>query len=525
MKNRSWIQAAFFCGAGVVSAGSAKVNQLPEPPRQKEEAAMNQHPNIVFIVADQWRKQAAGFWSEEPYRSAIHDQGDPVVTPNLDRLAKQSVVLTQAISTFPLCSPYRGMMLSGKLPHRNGVVLNCNDERPVSQLREDVVCISDVLKQAGYSLGYIGKLHTDFPTPNLPGGKYATAPLPDGQIWDAYTPPGPKRHSFDYWYSYGTFDQHFNPHYWDTEGRYHEPREWSPDHDSKMAESYILNKNGQRKEGEPFGLWVSINPPHHPYNQCKPEDLKPYGGATWDKLAVRPNIDKSNQVMRDQIKNYFALVTGIDRAIGRILQAIDEAGLTENTIVIVTSDHGEHMGSHDLTAKNYPYAESQDVPFLIRFPGQLKPRTDDLLAGTCDIMPTILGLAGLKSMIPDDLDGADYSGLLREVPSAVRRPEAVFFFRNINTPADGKGLVHDVITDFIGIKTQAYSFWISRKTKNWPEIGLYDNVKDPYQLNNLAETNPELKAEMIKQLKAAIPARFPVEKFHPEITAALKTGE
>lgn len=494
------------------------------PESQNNGVMLNQHPNIVFIVADQWRKQSAGFWSKEPYRSAIHDAGDPVHTPNLDRLADQSVVLTQAISTFPLCSPYRGMMLSGKLPHRNGVILNCNDQRPASQLREDVICVSDVLQEAGYSLGYIGKLHTDYPTPNLPGKKYATPPLASGRIWDAYTPPGPKRHGFDYWYSYGTFDQHFNPHYWDTTGRYHEPHEWSPDHDAKMAESYIQNKKGQRKEGAPFGLWVSINPPHHPYDQCKPEDLVPYQGASWEELAVRLNVDQSNDVMRNQIKNYFALVTGVDRAIGRVLNAIEEAGLAENTIVIVTSDHGEHMGSQNLTAKNYPYAESQDVPFLVRFPGRIAPRTDDLLIGTCDIMPTLLGLAGLDSMIPDDLDGSDYAELLRDIPSAVQRPESVFFFRNINAPVDSNGKVHDFITDFIGVKTSAHSFWISRKVKNWAEVGLYDIVNDPYQLNNLAETDPVLRAEMVEKLRAAIPVRFPIEKLHPEVAARLNAA-
>lgn len=517
----SFLYAVFFIWTGIGLAHSMAGGNSGERLDQQSESTMKRQPNIVFIVADQWRKQACGFWSKEPYRSALHDRGDPVITPNIDRLADGGVVLTQAISTFPLCSPYRGMMLTGKLPHRNGVVLNCNNQRPVSQLREEVACISDVLKSKGYSLGYIGKLHTDYPTPNLPGGTFATAPLGDGKIWDAYTPPGPKRHSFDYWYSYGTFDEHFNPHYWDTTGSYHEPKQWSTDHEAEMAESYILNKNGQRNPETPFGLWVSINPPHHPYEECKEEDLEPYKDLSWEDLAVRLNVDKSNEVMRTQIKNYFALVTGVDRAVGRILKALDAAGVTEDTIVVLTSDHGEHMGSQNLTAKNYPYAESMDVPFLVRFPGQIQPRTDDLLLGPCDIMPTLLGLAGLESSIPDDLDGSNYADLLRNGLSEVQRPEAVFFFRNVNAPADADGKVHDFVTDFIGVKTHAYSFWISRKSKHWSQVGLYDNAKDPYQLRNLAETDPVLRAEMMTQLKAAIPARLPTEKFHPEVAACL----
>ncbi len=521
MRNDPILKSILFCGAAFLLTLCFASGSQSRTAVTLDETDMKKQPNIVFIVADQWRKQACGFWLKEPYRSALHDQGDPVVTPNIDRLADQSLVFTQAISTFPLCSPYRGMMLSGKLPHRNGVVLNCNDQRPVSQLREDVICISDVLNEAGYSLGYIGKLHTDYPTPNVPDGKFATAPLQDGKIWDAYTPPGPKRHGFDYWYSYGTFDEHFNPHYWDTEGRYHEPKEWSPDHEAKMAVSYILNDAKQRKVNEPFGLWVSFNPPHHPYEQCREEDKALYKNVSWEDLAIRLNVDKSNEVMRSQIVNYFAMVSGIDREVGRILNALNEAGVAENTIVVLTSDHGEHMGSHNLTAKNYPYAESQDVPLLIRYPAQLKPRTDDLMLGSCDIMPTLLGLAGLESDIPDDLDGADYADVLLGQASPVARPEAAFFFRNVNGPIDENGKVHDFVTDFIGIKTHEYSFWISRESKDCAPLGLYDNVKDPYQLHNLAETDQVSTAKMMQQLKASIPERFPLGKIHPEISSRL----
>ena len=165
------------------------------------------------------------------------------------------------------------------------------------------------------------------------------------------------------------------------------------------------------------------------------------------------------------------------------------------------------------------------MPFLIRYPAQLKPHTDDLLLGSCDIMPTLLGLAGLESRIPGDLDGTNYANLLRGRPSDVARPEAACFFRNVNGPVDGNGKVHDFVSDFIGIKTVRYFIWISRKTEDWPEVGLFDNINDPYQLNNLADTEPELAASMMKQLKAAIPARFPSEKLHPEVAARLTAIE
>lgn len=107
-----------------------------------------------------------GFWQKDRYKQFYYGVSDPVFTPNLDKLAEESIVLSNATSTFPLCSPYRGMMLLGMMPHKNEVVLNCNSARPCSGLKEDVDCISD------------------FPTKNiLITGGYAEKPRPDGLIW------------------------------------------------------------------------------------------------------------------------------------------------------------------------------------------------------------------------------------------------------------------------------------------------------------------------------------------------------
>ena len=185
-------------------------------------------PNVIYIFPDQMRNHAMGFWKEAGFRDAVNFEGDPVHTPNLDRFAKESVVLTSAMSNCPLSSPHRGILLTGMYPEHSGVPLNCNANRPISSLREDATCISDVFSQAGYNCAYIGKLHVDCPTPNDPErpGKYVEDRVP---AWDAYT-PAERRHGFDYWYSYGTYDVHKHPHYWDTEGVKHEINEWSPEH-------------------------------------------------------------------------------------------------------------------------------------------------------------------------------------------------------------------------------------------------------------------------------------------------------
>ena len=146
--------------------------------------AEDQRPNIIYVFPDQFRNQAMAFWNEPEYAEHIGWKADPVKTPRLDGFADESIVFSSAVSNCPLSSPYRGIFLSGMYPERNGVTWNCNAERPESSLREDAICISDVLNAHGYSCGYIGKLHADFPTPNDPAnpGHYVSDRRPE---WDA----------------------------------------------------------------------------------------------------------------------------------------------------------------------------------------------------------------------------------------------------------------------------------------------------------------------------------------------------
>lgn len=96
-------------------------------------------PNIIYVFPDQYRQQAMSFWQKAEYKDALRGVSDPVHTPNIDKFAQESLVMTQAISTCPLCSPYRGMLLSGRFPEHNGVKSNCNNLR-TSSLKEDITC-------------------------------------------------------------------------------------------------------------------------------------------------------------------------------------------------------------------------------------------------------------------------------------------------------------------------------------------------------------------------------------------------
>lgn len=471
------------------------------------EQAKDQRPNIIYVYPDQFRNQAMAFWNEPDYAEHIGWKADPVKTPRLDGFADESIVFSRAMSNCPLSSPYRGIFLTGMYPERNGITLNCMAERPQSSLREDATCISDILDAAGYSCGYIGKLHADHPTPNDPAnpGHYVSDRRPE---WDAYTPVE-RRHGFTYWYSYGTFDEHKNPHYWDTEGVRHDPKVWSVGHETDKAIEFLRNRNGERKKDAPFFLTIAYNPPHSPYeslDDCMEEDFAIYKDMDYSELYVRENAD-TTLTKADAARYYFANVTGVDREFGRLLDELKELGLDRNTIVIFTSDHGETMcsqGTYD--PKNSIYTESFNVPFIIRYPERIRPRVDSTLFSTIDIMPTLLSLAGLNDMIPSSAEGRDLSPVILENGKECDTPDAALYIRNVNGPYNEKGLVEGFFPAARGIKTDRYTFEIAiKKDGTLSRVLIFDDINDPYQLNPLDyKKEPETFAMLLNKLDAKL---------------------
>lgn len=457
-----------------------------------------QHPNIIYVFPDQFRNSAMQFWSQDGFKQQVRFKADPVITPNLNQFAREAVVFTSAQSNCPLSSPHRGMLLTGMYPDGSGVTLNCNDTRPISNLKQDVTAISDVFSQNGYDCAYIGKLHVDYPTKNNPQnpGTYVEDRNP---VWDAYTPKE-RRHGFNFWYSYGTFDEHKNPHYWDTDGKRYDPKEWSPIHEADKAIEYLTNI---RDKSKPFFMVVSMNPPHSPYrslDDCMEQDYNLYKNIPLMKLLVRPNVNPSLTAKMANAPYYFASVTGVDREFGRILNALKELGLDKNTIVVFSSDHGETMASHVEDPKNSPYTEAMNVPFMIRYPEHLKPHVTHLLLSTPDIMPTLLSLSGLKSSIPASVQGTDLSGEIKSNCLSAKAPKAVLYIQNMDGKKDVEGKVISYFPAARGVKTERYTLaiFIDRK-KQLKQVMMFDDVKDPYQMHNLAvQENEKLFKSLCK---------------------------
>lgn len=460
-----------------------------------------QSPNIIYIFPDQYRNMAMEFWNDSCFRDA-HIMADPVHTPNLNKFAKESMVSYNAVSNCPLSSPHRGSLMTGMFPHESGIPINCNANRPISSLRMDVSCMSDIFNSCGYECAYIGKWHADHPTPNNPQapGTYVESKK---VAWDAYTPKE-KRHGFNYWYSYGTYDVHKDPHYWDNEGKRHEPKEWSPIHEAKMAIKYLQNKEGQRDAAKPFFMMIGMNPPHSPYrslNDCMEEDFNLYKDIPIDSLLIRPNADKQ-RAKAQSAKFYFASVTGIDRAFGMIINELERLGMKENTIVIFTSDHGEMMCSHHTDeAKNLPYREAMNVPFLIRYPGHIRPRLEQFMISTPDIMPTLLGLTNLQNSIPTTVQGSNYAHFITESKNDILgKPSYALYIKNADGDKNKDGKIISYFPMGRGIKTEDYTLALFiDKEHNLKETLLFNDMTDPYQQHNL---NIDEHKEIVRRLLA-----------------------
>lgn len=356
--------------------------------------------NLLFVFADQWRRSAVGFMGEEP-----------VLTEHIDTFAHNSVICTNGVSTAPLCSPARASLLTGKHPLETGVFTNCKIGTDI-RLRDDEICISDVLKKEGYQTAYIGKWHLDEPEAN-----HTKTPKSGAKNWDAYTPPGPRRHGFDFWYAYNACDNHTHPHYWNDDAEAIYSDTWSPIHETDIVLEYLNN----RSKEQPFALFLSWNPPHNPYDTA-PEQYKSFYESK--KLSRKPNVKLGDvrhhteeafpldqEAFNELQKGYYAAITGLDDQFGRIIEFLTENDLLKDTLVVLTADHGDMLASHQLIGKHVWFEESIGVPLI--FGGMdLPPGKTGTVIGSPDIAPTILDLLDIES--PESMSGVSCAQFILE---------------------------------------------------------------------------------------------------------------
>ena len=438
-------------------------------------------PNLVFIMADQYRGDAIGCIGKEPIK-----------TPCLDKLASEGVLFTNAISSYPVSSPARAMLMTGMYPIHNKVTSNCNSRTvPYGvELPQEARCWSDVLKDMNYQTGYIGKWHLD-----APYKPYVDTYNNKGEIaWNEWCPPE-RRHGFDHWIAYGTYDYHLKLMYWNTNASrdsFYYVNQWGPAYEADKAIEYIqIQKNKQR----PFALVVSMNPPHTGY-ELVPDNYKAiYKDLDVEALCVnRPDIPakgtKMGDYFRNNIRNYYACITGVDENVGRIIDELKRNGLFDNTIVVFTSDHGVCMGAHENDGKDIFYEEAMRIPMIISWPERIKPRKEEnLTIAFADLYPSLLSLMGFQKEIPETVQTFDLSHQILD--SSKREVVQPYYYVQFDNHTTG----------YRGLRTKTYTFVVHATNSIIDETILFDRTKDPYQMNNIAKQHPQLVQKFNKQLK------------------------
>ncbi len=374
-------------------------------------------PNVLLLMADQLAA------------SALATYGHPVArTPHLDALAATAAVCERAYCNSPICAASRASMMTGRLPSEIGVYDNG------AELPAAVPTFCHALRQGGYRTILSGKMHFVGPD-QLHGFDERRTP-------DIY-PAG-----FDWTPDWGQGLVH-NPGASVRRLAESGPCAWSlqMDYDEDVAHEAVRVLYEQaRHPDQPFLLCASFTHPHDPF-EITPEywdlyrdteippprtpalalaAMPPY--ARWVQVhheldLFPPSPDTALRARRA----YLAMVSYLDVKIGQVLAALGGAGLADDTVVIFTSDHGEMLGEHGMWYKRVFYEDAARVPFIVRWPGQVRPRRIAPLVSLLDLAPTLCDLAGIQASVPPALTrgfgGRSLVPLLRG--DAVDRPEPV----------------------------------------------------------------------------------------------------
>jgi len=415
-------------------------------------------PNLIYIFADQLAYNRLGY-NKDKY----------ALTPFLDNYQKNCVVMDNCVSNHPVCAPYRASLLTGKYTTSTGMVIN------EIRLNPNHVSFADVLNENGYDTSYMGKWHL-----------YAAQLGHHFDPKNSYIPVGRDRLGFKKFEGYNFHHEYYAP-----KAYYHKDSpekiyvdKYEPDAQVDMA---ITELERLSSKDEPFAFFMSIGTPHDPwvkenvpeefYNKFKDVDI-PYPVNYSDKNDRHADLwakfkKKEREALKSWYQVYYAMVNNLDQNIERLMKKIEDMGLFKNSIVVFTSDHGECFGAHGRHAKNIFYEEAIRVPFLLRYDGVLKPHVSDSIFSSVDIMPTLLSLMDLKC--PDKVEGTDKT-------SYIKKEKIEDEYDGSLLMCTGPTAIWGPFREWRAYRTKRYTYAIYRSDKM--EL-LFDNIKDPYQMNNL----------------------------------------
>lgn len=482
-------------------------------------------PNILVIMTDE---QA---WD------AISCTGNKVIkTPNLDRLASEGVIFTHAITPCPVSAPARTSILTGRFIEKTTIRLNAD----IVKNGCDYPTFDEILSQKGYTAEYYGKFHapehmarvySNPPSGGLSGSelirkweplyreflksKIKKRPLKEGELYEKtfyggivpYKPNPLDRH-----YIYlpdGQIPKESLKLKNLGQDDIHGILNLAPKFTITAVQAKATIDALERLKDQQFILTCSFHCPHVPIvpsepfaSMYKPENMIPPVSVGDNKsnspykISVVDTLYSNPEMIKYMIANYYAFVTEIDDWVGKILKTLDRLNLTENTLIIYVSDHGEMLGAHGMQGKFCFYEESVRVPLIFRYPGKIKPgQRVDIPVSTLNIFPTILDYADING-IPND--GYSLKDIINGAPPKHDFAVSEWTKERDNVPS-------------IMIRTKNWKLMTTHRSEG-PDVDvLFDLQNDPYELNNLLGKNPdrfnykdiveELRANLVGYLK------------------------
>lgn len=423
-------------------------------------------PNVLFILADQWRF------------SAFSHSTDPIVqTPVIDRLAAQGALFRRAYATNPVCTPNRSCIVTSRYCHQHHMVGN-----DIMLPPENTPCLGEAFHVGGYDTHYIGKWHMD------------------GDERPGFVPHGWRRRGFETFEGFNRGHFYYESPTFTNDGGPLPIDGFEPVGQADLAIRYM-----KAHRDKPFFCYLSWGPPHTPYNPPKGHRQYLEPGA---KLEWRDNVPKEwreSDLGRKELGGYYGLCEALDAEMGRVLKFLDDSGLADNTIVVFTADHGDLHGSHNLTRKGKPEDESLHIPLIVRWPKRIAAGSKlDTLATSIDLMPTLIAMAGLE--VPSRCEGRDLSAALVD-----GRPPQVDSVYTQGAMTNAAGQWRALVTP-----THKLALYGNGETPK-----LFDLEHDPYEMTNLAGKREhaalerDLRAQLMKKAKETgdpFPAAAPKAK-------------
>ena len=416
-------------------------------------------PNVLFVIADEWRAQSFGYTGDTN-----------ATTSTFDQFAKESVSFDQMVSGLPVCCPTRASLLTGQYPLSHGVYINDVELKP------KLKTLGECFRDAGYKTGYIGKWHVY----GSPDGYYGRR--------EAFIPVD-HHFGFEYWKVAECCHDYNRSFYY--EGSDPAKKFWEGYDAQAQTEDACRFIKANANAGEPYFLTLSWGPPHFPLGTAPERYRQMFANK---EIVLRPNVapDRKEQAIAG-LRGYYAHMAALNDCFQQLLATVDSTQGRDDTIILFTSDHGDMMESQGLQTKLYPWEESIRVPLLVRYPRKYgkSGHTTQALITTPDVMPTLLSLCDIP--IPRGVQGTDFSSLTNTKRTV--GPASTAF---LNMPVPISTARQFGIAEYRGVRDLRYTYVRSIKG---PWL-LYDNQRDPYQRHNLVD-NPEartVQARLEKEL-------------------------